>query len=125
MNNISVLGCGWLGKPLSISLLEEGYLVKGSTTSTDKIETLEKLDIDAYLLNIAEFEEYYDFLQSDILIIAITSKDIDAFENLISQIQESTIQKVIFISSTSVYPSINRVMTEEDEVIKNLSLIHI
>ncbi|MDG1397811.1 MAG: NAD(P)-binding domain-containing protein [Polaribacter sp.] len=125
MNNISVLGCGWLGKPLSISLLEEGYLVKGSTTSTDKIETLEKLDIDAYLLNIAEFEEYYDFLQSDILIIAITSKDIDAFENLISQIQESTIQKVIFISSTSVYPSINRVMTEEDEVIKNHPLAEI
>ena len=53
MNNISVLGCGWLGKPLSISFLEEGYIVKGSTTSIDKIETLEKLDIDAYLLNIA------------------------------------------------------------------------
>ena len=85
MNNISVLGCGWLGKPLSISFLEEGYLVKGSTTSIDKIETLEKLDIDAYLLNITEFEEYYDFLQTDILIIAITSKDIEAFQNLISQ----------------------------------------
>ena len=59
-----------------------------------------------------------NFLQSDILIIAITSKDIDGFENLIAQIENSSIQKVIFISSTSVYARLNKVMTEEDEVLK-------
>lgn len=119
MKTVSVLGCGWLGKPLAVSFLEDGFSVKGSTTSEDKIDDLEALEIETYLVNISEFEEYDTFLESDILIIAITSKDVDGFENLIAQIQESSIQKVIFISSTSVYATINKVMTEEDETIKS------
>ena len=125
MNKISVLGCGWLGKPLAVSFIEDGFLVKGSTTSEDKIATLEALKIEPYLVNISDFEEYDFFLQSDILIVAITSKDIDGFENLIAQIQDSSIQKVIFISSTSVYPRNNKVMTELDEVDRNNPLVEI
>jgi nucleoside-diphosphate-sugar epimerase len=118
LKNISILGCGWLGKPLAISLIEDGFTVKGSTTSEDKIATLESHKIDSYIIDISDSEEYDGFLQSDILIIAITSKDIDGFENLITQIEESTIQKVIFISSTSVYGMENKIMTEEDAVLK-------
>ncbi len=117
MKNVSILGCGWLGKPLAVSFLEEGYFVKGSTTSEEKITDLEALDIESYIVNISEFEEFDTFLNTDILIIAITSKDIDGFENLISQIQNSSVQKVIFISSTSVYGRINKVVTEEDDVL--------
>lgn len=118
MKNISVLGCGWLGKSLAVSLLNEGYKVKGSTTSEEKLDLLEDNGIAPYIVNISEFEEFDTFLNSDILIIAITSKDVDGFENLIAQIENSPIQKIIFISSTSVYGRINQVMTEEDEVLK-------
>ena len=118
MNTISILGCGWLGKPLAISFINEGYAVKGSTTSEEKLELLEMNGIEPYIVDISDFEEYDSFLNSDILIIAITSKDVDGFENLIAQIQESPIQKVIFISSTSVYGKLNKVMTEEDAVLK-------
>ncbi|MEJ6673925.1 MAG: NAD(P)-binding domain-containing protein [Flavobacteriales bacterium] len=119
MRNVGILGCGWLGTPLATSFLDVGFKVKGSTTSAEKIDALEALGIETYLVNISEFEEFDTFLETDILIIAITSKDIDGFENLISQIQNSAVQKVIFISSTSVYGSLNRVMTEEDTVLKN------
>lgn len=118
MNTISILGCGWLGKPLAISLLNDGYKIKGSTTSEKKLELLEMNGIEPYLVDISDFEEYDTFLNADILIIAITSKDVDGFESLIAQIQESSIQKVIFISSTSVYGKFNKVMTEEDSVLK-------
>ena len=118
MKNVSVLGCGWLGMPLAISLLDEGYSVKGSTTTEKKVSLLEINNIDPYLLDVTSFEEFDDFLDSDILIIAITSKDIDGFESLISQIENSSIQKVIFVSSTSVYGRRNKVMTEEDEVLQ-------
>ena len=118
MKNISILGCGWLGRSLAISLLDEGYVVKGSTTREERLELLEINNIDAFKIDITSFEEFDDFLNVDILIIAITSKDLDGFHNLISQIQESSIQKVIFISSTSVYGRRNKVMTEEDEVLK-------
>lgn len=113
MKNISILGCGWLGIPLAISFLEEGYAVKGSTTSEEKLVELEGMEIEAYHVDICEFEEHDAFLNTDILVIAITSKDIDGFENLIQQIEESSIQKVIFISSTSVYPNLNAVVTED------------
>ncbi|TXD50819.1 MULTISPECIES: NAD(P)-binding domain-containing protein [unclassified Polaribacter] len=119
MNRISILGCGWLGKPLAIYFLECGFKVKGSTTSEEKLSDLESYDIESFLVDITDFEEYNDFLDADILIVAITSKDIDGFERLITQIQNSEIQKVIFISSTSVYPSLNKVMTEEDAVLEN------
>ena len=119
MRNVSILGCGWLGKSLAASFLEEGFSVKGSTTSEEKIEILELLGVETYLVNISEFEEFDSFLDTDILIIAITSKDIEGFENLISQIQKSLVQKVIFISSTSVYENLNRVVTEKDAVLKN------
>ena len=46
MNSISILGCGWLGKPLAVSFLEDGFSVKGSTTSEEKIDILEDLEID-------------------------------------------------------------------------------
>ncbi len=117
MKNVSILGCGWLGKSLAISLLDEGFFVKGSTTTEEKLETLELNNIESYLVNISEFEEFDTFLNSDILIITITSKDVDGFENLISQIENSSIQKVIFISSTSVYGMLNKVITEEDKVL--------
>ena len=118
MKNVSILGCGWLGRSLAVSLLDEGYVVKGSTTREEKLELLEMNHIDPFIIDISSFEEFDDFLNTDILIIAITSKDMDGFDNLISQIQESSIQKVIFISSTSVYGRRNKVMTEEDEVLK-------
>ena len=117
MKNVSILGCGWLGKPMAVSLMNDGFLVKGSTTSKIKIHELEVLKIEPYLIDITEFEEFDLFLASDILLIAITSKDINAYERLIEQIEMSSIQKVIFISSTSVYPLSNSVVTEETAVI--------
>ena len=115
MKNVSILGCGWLGKPMAVSLLNDGFLVKGSTTSEIKIQELESLGIESYCIDITEFEEFDLFLASDILLIAITLKDIDAYERFIEQIEISSIQKVIFISSTSVYPASNSIVTEETE----------
>lgn len=119
MRNVSILGCGWLGKPLAVSLLEAGFLIKGSTTSISKVKELELLGIVPFLIDISEYEDFDSFLRSDILIIAITSKDIDAFKRLIDQIESSQVQKVIFISSTSVYPMSNSMITEESATIES------
>lgn len=119
MKNISILGCGWLGKSLAISLISKGFLVKGSTTSPEKLIDFQNENIQPFLIDISQDEINADFLYSDILIIAITSKSEDDFTRWISNIEKSTIKKVIFISSTSVYPSLNKVMTEVDETINN------
>ena len=118
MKKISVLGTGWLGTPLVTSFVAEGYAVNSSTTTESKLLDIETLGAEAFLVNIDEYEEFDMFLQAEILIINITSKNINAYQGLLEKIQESSIEKLIFISSTSVYPNTNAVVTEDNEVLK-------
>lgn len=124
MKKISILGCGWLGFPLAKSLIEKGFLVKGSTTSSEKISILENDKIQAFQIEVGESQINGDinlFLEnSEILIIDIPPKlrgassesFVKKIQNLISYIEKSTVEKVIFISSTSVYADDNSVVTE-------------
>ena len=116
-NNISILGCGWLGLPLAKALAKKGYSIKGSTTSEIKIEILKSIGVQPYIINLSNRDfEFDNFLSSEVLIIAIPSKNIDDFKHLISQIETSNIKKVLFISSTSVYPNSNSIVTEESPI---------
>lgn len=125
MKQISILGCGWLGLPLAKSLIEKGFSVNGSTTSVEKIAVLEKAGISAFQINL--FEDRIEgnlnlFLSnSDVLIIDIPPKlRGDSKENFVAKIQNiipfieiSSVEKVIFVSSTSVYADDNSIITEE------------
>lgn len=117
MKNVSILGCGWLGKELGIYFTKKEYKIKGSTTSKDKLQELKSVEIKPYLVNVSDEHISSEFLDADVLIIAITSKEIENFKRLISFIEKSNTAKVIFVSSTSVYPSLNKEMTEEDETV--------
>tara|TARA_B100000809_G_scaffold266412_1_gene329026 strand:- start:5722 stop:6489 length:768 start_codon:yes stop_codon:yes gene_type:complete len=111
---ISILGCGWLGKALAIELLNKQYSVKGSTTSPEKISALKSVGLEPFVVDISKSaNDNAEFLNTDILIIPITSKNSADFSNLITQIEKANITKVIFISSTSVYPNTNGAVTEE------------
>lgn len=122
---ISLLGCGWLGFPLALRLIEKNFIIKGTTTTKEKLSKLKQANITAYELNLAELSVLgKSFLDSNILIIAIPSKDYEGFKKLIDMIEMSTIKKVVFISSTSVYPSINSIVNEETETLDTV-LSHI
>ncbi len=115
---ISILGCGWLGMALGIKLIKEGHRVYGSTTSPHKMGELESKGIAPYLLAIGqENDRLAEFLESDVLVIAIPSKNKEGFQHLIRAIEQSTLRKVVFVSSTSVYPSTNSIVTEETATI--------
>ncbi|MEC4003384.1 SDR family oxidoreductase [Flavobacterium sp. SUN052] len=134
MKQISILGCGWLGLPLAKSLLEKGYLVNGSTTSIEKIPILEKIGINPFIVSLSAVEvsdetkiSIEDFLEnSTILIIDIPPKLRDSstalgktfvgkIQNLIPFIEKSSVEKVIFVSSTSVYADDNSTFTEDSK----------
>ena len=113
-NNISILGCGWLGLSLALKLRSKGYSIKGSTTSKIKIAKLESNGLQPFIIDLSNREsEFKNFLNSEVLIIAIPSKNIAGFKNLISHIENSKIKNILFISSTSVYPNSNSIITEE------------
>lgn len=109
---ISILGCGWLGLPLAISLTKKGYKIKGSNTSSKNENTLKRNNITPYIVDIGSTENFKNFLTANILIVSITNKNTTDFKRLIAQLEKSTIQNIIFISSTSVYPNTNGTVTE-------------
>lgn len=128
MTQISILGCGWLGLPLAKALLKNEFSVKGSTTSVEKLSVLENLGIQAYLIALSEDKttgNLAEFLEnSKILIIDVPPKlrgsekenFVSKIKNVIPFIEKSTIENVLFISSTSVYGEDNLVVTEETEL---------
>lgn len=52
--NTGVLGCGWLGLPLAKRLIEKGYNVKGTTTSSSKLDILRNGNISPYQISLSE-----------------------------------------------------------------------
>ncbi len=116
--NISILGCGWLGLPLATYLVAQGFTVKGSIRSVEKKPRLQSKKITPFLIDIDK-EQAIDtnFLVADVLVIVIPSKNVIGFQNLISQIEKSIIKKVLFISSTSVYPNSENVINETHKIL--------
>lgn len=125
IESISILGCGWLGVPLAKHFLEDGSVVKGSVTSEEKFEMLHDAGILPYRIVLSDTEVILDdpdFFKCDVLVISIPPRRIEEIEQvfpsqirrLIPFILKAGIQKVIFISSTSVYPDQNQLAREND-----------
>jgi nucleoside-diphosphate-sugar epimerase len=128
---ISVLGCGWVGLPLTKSLVSQGYTVKASTTTKAKLEVLKNERIDPYLVHFSRAKSIPDlkkFFNSEILIITIPPgrRNSDGLENyrmmvryICTHLPHSDVSKIILISSTSVYPETNNIVDELSTILPN------
>jgi len=132
---ISILGCGWLGFPLGQSLLRQGYTIKGSTTTKHKYEILKDNSIESYLISVPDSlnePENDSFFESDVLFLNIPPgrsdpdvthqypQKVQAIRNKIETLSfKKTVTKVIFASTTSVYPSESGVYCEENADLSN------
>ncbi len=93
-----------------------GYSVKASTTSTNKVSQIAKLKADPFIIDIENISSnIQSFLKSKILIINITSKSIGGFQSLLQEIEQSDIENVLLVSSTSVYDNQNKTISESDD----------
>ncbi len=118
MNKIAVLGCGWLGFPLAKELVKNGYIVKGSTTSKEKVDVLLTENIDAYQIDITNINPSFliSFFKVDELIITVPPKGNDYSNNLLKLkpfIEKSPIKRVFYTSSISVYGNVKGIITED------------
>lgn len=100
MKKISIIGCGWLGKPLSEKIGEEFEVECFSRENT---------------------KDDSSFWQADTIIIAINTKD--NYLNTLQKITKLTKQtsNIILMSSTSVYREFNEEV-DENSVIKEVKL---
>lgn len=122
---VSILGCGWLGVPLGKHLIDKGFSVKGSVTSPEKFGQLSDAGISPHQIVLNDSKAKVDditFFEADVLIISISPLRIEGIEQffptqirqLIPFILKSGVRKVIFISSTSVYPENFQTASEND-----------
>jgi len=122
IKKVSILGCGWFGFALAKKLISNGYHVKGSTTSPEKISRLAEAGIEPFIINFTS-EEIISandaFFDCDVLFICIPPKrnsaELESYPGKIKSILEISRNagaKVILISSTSVYGDENKIVTE-------------
>ena len=123
------MGCGWLGHPLAKALMKEGHQVYGSTTNENKLAVLKKEGIKAFQIELQETKIKGDikaFLQPlDLLIINVPPKlrgkhqeDYRSkIELLFGAVRSARLNKIIFVSSTSVYGDIEGEVTEETKTL--------
>lgn len=123
--NIGVFGCGWLGTPLAKNLITKGNSVKGTTTSEHKLEALKSLGILSYHVTLKQDKvegNIQDFLKDlEVLIINIPpslrktggESFVKRIRLLLKYIEVSEVEKILFISSTSVYGDIEGEINEK------------
>ncbi|RMA65873.1 Rossmann-fold NAD(P)-binding domain-containing protein [Ulvibacter antarcticus] len=125
-NTIAIAGLGWLGKPLAQKLMTLGYRIKGSVTSLDKATLLQKNGYDAYKVEISESGisgEINAFLSEiEYLIIMIPpglrrntgANYVLKMTHFLAEIEKTSVEKVILVSSTSVYDDSQGEVTENN-----------
>ncbi|QIZ76212.1 NAD-dependent epimerase/dehydratase family protein [Ferrimonas lipolytica] len=126
MSTISIFGCGWLGLPLAKHLISQQHRVIGSTTTTAKLEQLQRAGIEAHQLKLTpnSGDQIKPLLNADIAIVTLPPSYIEGesqyylrlLQNLTAAIAASPIKQVIFTATTSIYPQNNTEVRETDAV---------
>lgn len=115
MKTISIIGLGWIGEPLGIHLREKKFKVIGSTTSVEKVKRLSSKGLEVVRFSLNPHPEglsFHKLFQSEILVVNIPPRTrsgngefhLEQLKYLRRLIDSSLIKKVIFVSSTGIYP---------------------
>ncbi len=112
---IAIIGCGWYGFPLAKLLLEEGYLVNGTTTSKEKVEMLSNSKINPFVLELSEntiSKSITEVLHNvDVAVINVPpglrrqpdKNYTKQMAQLVPFLANAGVKQVLYISSTSVF----------------------
>lgn len=120
MKTASIIGLGWIGEPLAFHLKENGFQVLGCTTSVQKQEKLSQKGLQAIRFSLSPHPEGVGFnalFHSEILVVNIPPRTrsgngafhLEQLKYLRSLIDNSPVRKVIFVSSTGVYPEVTSI----------------
>ena len=116
MKKVAIVGLGWLGMPLALSLSARGWQVTGSKTTLDGVEAARMCGIDGYQLQltpelVCDSEDLDALLDADALVITLPARRtgdgddfyLQAVQEIVDSALAHNIPRIIFTSSTSVY----------------------
>lgn len=120
--HISVLGGGWLGLPLAQYLQARGYAVAVSRTSAAAALEMRQRGMNAFAIELTPDSALDDseFWQAPTLLITVPpqrdkseGEQLAQYRQLIERARASGVQRVLYVSSTSVYADDEPLATEE------------
>ncbi|EBE9340603.1 SDR family oxidoreductase [Salmonella enterica] len=125
MKKVAIVGLGWLGMPLAMSLAARGWQVTGSKTTLDGVEAARMSGIESYPLRlepelVCEADDLDALLDVDALVITLPARRsgpgedfyLQAMQELVDSALAYRIPRIIFTSSTSVYGDAQGVVKE-------------
>ncbi len=125
MKKIAIVGLGWLGMPLALSLTARGWQIAGSKTTPDGVEAARMCGIDSYLLRlepelVCETDDLDALMNVDALVITLPARRSgpgeDFYFQAVQEIVDSAlayqVKRIIFTSSTSVYGNASGMIKE-------------
>ena len=125
MKKVAIVGLGWLGMPLALSLRARGWHVTGSKTTQDGVEAARMCGIEGYPLRlepqlICEAEDLDAMMNVDALVITLPARRtgpgedfyLQAVQEIVDTALSRHIPRIIFTSSTSVYGNTEGTMKE-------------
>lgn len=122
---MGVIACGWLGMPLAANLVAQGCKVYGSRRSAEQFGRLREAGIFPFVfeLQAAPVGDLAVLERLDCLVINVPPGNARQYQGIshedqlrafAAEIKKAGIPRVVFVSTTSVYPDEACVMTEED-----------
>lgn len=118
--HITIIGAGWLGLPLAERLRQRGHRVLATTTTATKLATLRSCGAEPRLLDL-DAPEPFPKIVTDLLVITpppgrgaqhVVERHRNRHERLLRELVADGTPRVVYLSSTGVYPNTN---TRTDE----------
>jgi nucleoside-diphosphate-sugar epimerase len=140
MKTFTILGAGWLGFELA-KVLKSKYKIKVSSRNIEKQKIYEEEGFTSYILNENNLNFLDELLDTNYLFINYPPSKFENYlgflEKIYNHVKIKDIEKIIFISSTSIYPNIlgnfdekykitdssSKIVFDAEELIKNKSNI--
>lgn len=124
---IAIIGCGWLGFPLSQIFVTKSLQVLGSTTSRHKVDVLRRKGVEAFVLDIYESDPDKNQIipTSDVVIINIPpgrqvidveSRYPEGIDQLLDRHPWMTRAYIVFVSSSGVYANTGVLACETSKI---------
>ena len=120
--SISIIGCGWLGMPLALTLQNRGFNVQGTVRKLSKIESFISSGINFYQLDLNNEvvcipEIGSGFWRADIFVLTIPPSEPANYCERISKLLDKITKQprrlsIIYTSSTGVYGKVNGLTDE-------------
>lgn len=117
--SVAIIGLGWLGEPLALTLHQQGYAVSGTTTTPEKAQRLCEAGIDAAVwdINTPQPHALPQGLAAQTMIICVPPGKVENYVNTVGSVAKlaakAGVARLIFTSATSIYGGVGN-KTESD-----------